>query len=123
MESREPQKKRWSYHDESNQCANPDSRPVFHRVKAGLSRAAFARNFSASVGEPPHSYLTRWRMGIAAQLLEETDLRLTEIAPRVGYRSEFSFSRAFKLARGVSPIQYRRAAQSRSFHGTLSRKA
>src|SRR3984885_5598934 len=42
---------------------------------AGLSRAAFARNFSASVGEPPHSYLTRWRMGIAAQLLEETDLR------------------------------------------------
>jgi AraC-like DNA-binding protein len=76
---------------------------------AGLSRAAFARNFSASVGEPPHSYLTRWRMGIAAQLLEETDLRLSEIAPRVGYRSEFSFSRAFKLARGVSPIQYRRA--------------
>ena len=63
------------------------------------------------------------RMGIAAQLLEETDLRLMEIAPRVGYRSEFSFSRAFKLARGVSPIHYRRAAQSRSFHGTLSRKA
>jgi AraC family transcriptional activator of mtrCDE len=79
--------------------------------EAGLSRAAFARSFSASVGEPPHSYLTRWRMGIAAQLLEETDLRLAEIAPRVGYRSEFSFSRAFKLARGVSPIQYRRAAQ------------
>src|SRR6266481_7384228 len=83
--------------------------------EAGLSRAAFARIFSASVGEPPHSYLTRWRMGIAVQLLEETDLRLTEIAPRVGYRSEFSFSRAFKLARGVSPIQYRRSAQSRSW--------
>jgi AraC-like DNA-binding protein len=31
--------------------------------RAGLSRAAFARNFSASVGEPPRSYLTRWRMG------------------------------------------------------------
>jgi AraC-like DNA-binding protein len=82
--------------------------------EAGFSRAAFARSFNASVGEPPHSYLTRWRMGIAAQLLEETDLRLTEIAPRVGYQSEFSFSRAFKLARGVSPIHYRRAAQSRS---------
>ena len=81
--------------------------------EAGLSRAAFARNFSASVGEPPHSYLTRWRMGIAAQLLEETDLRLSEIASRVGYRSEFSFSRAFKLARGVSPIQYRRATPTR----------
>jgi AraC family transcriptional activator of mtrCDE len=83
--------------------------------EAGLSRAAFARNFRASVGEPPHSYLTRWRMGIAAQLLEETDLRLSEIASRVGYRSEFSFSRAFKLARGVSPIQYRRATPTRSW--------
>ena len=81
--------------------------------QAGLSRAAFVRNFTASVGEPPHSYLTRWRMGIAAQLLEATDLRLGEIASRVGYRSEFSFSRAFKLARGVSPIQYRRAMPGR----------
>ncbi|WP_084688567.1 AraC family transcriptional regulator [Paraburkholderia oxyphila] len=76
--------------------------------EAGLSRAAFARNFSNSVGEPPHSYLTRWRMGLAAQLLEQTDLRLGEIASRVGYQSEFSFSRAFKSTRGVSPIQYRR---------------
>ena len=83
--------------------------------EASLSRAAFARNFSASVGEPPHSYLTRWRMGIAAQLLEETDLRLSEIASRVGYRSEFSFSRAFKLARGVSPIHYRGATPARSW--------
>jgi len=77
--------------------------------EARLSRAAFARNFCALVGEPPHQYLTRWRMGIAAQLLEETELRLGEIASRVGYKSEFSFSRAFKLARGISPIQYRRA--------------
>ncbi|QBQ99485.1 AraC family transcriptional regulator [Paraburkholderia pallida] len=80
---------------------------------AGLSRAAFARNFSNSVGEPPHSYLTRWRMGIAAQLLEQTDLRLGEIASRVGYQSEFSFSRAFKSTRGVSPIQYRREKPDR----------
>jgi AraC-like DNA-binding protein len=79
-----------------------------------MSRAAFAHNFSALVGEPPHTYLTRWRMGVAAQLLEESDLRLGEIAARAGYRSEFSFSRAFKLARGVWPIQYRRATPTRS---------
>jgi AraC family transcriptional activator of mtrCDE len=82
--------------------------------EAGLSRAAFARNFSASMGEPPHSYLTRWRMGIAARLLEDADLQLSEIALRVGYQSEFSFSRAFKSARGISPTQYRRAAANRT---------
>jgi AraC-like DNA-binding protein len=52
-------------------------------------------------------------MGIAGQLLAETDLRLSEIAAQVGYLSEFSFSRAFKLARGTSPILYRRAAMLR----------
>jgi AraC-like DNA-binding protein len=82
--------------------------------EAGMSRAAFARNFSASIGEPPHAYLTRWRMGIATQLLKETDLRLIEVATRVGYRSEFSFSRAFKLARGVSPTHYRREPERTS---------
>jgi len=78
--------------------------------QAGLSRAAFARQFNAAVGEPPHNYLTRWRMGIAARLLLETDLRLSEIAARVGYRSEFSFSRTFKRWRGVAPDRFRRAS-------------
>jgi len=78
--------------------------------EAGLSRAAFARHFNTLIGEPPHTYLTRWRMGIAAQLLRETSLRLAEIASRVGYQSEFSFSRAFKAFRGVSPMHYRRTA-------------
>lgn len=82
--------------------------------EATLSRAAFARHFSALVGEPPHQYLTRWRMGLAAQLLEETGLRVAEIALRVGYGSEFSFSRAFKSARGVSPALYRRSLQCRA---------
>ncbi|MFJ2363791.1 AraC family transcriptional regulator [Pseudomonas sp. NPDC087697] len=78
--------------------------------EAGLSRAAFVRNFSSSVGESPHGYLMRWRMGIAARLLEQTDLRVRDIASRVGYQSEFSFSRAFKSTRGISPIQYRRSS-------------
>ena len=77
---------------------------------AGLSRSAFAGQFRTSVGEPPHSYLIRWRMGIAAQLLEQTGLRLAEIAARVGYKSEFAFSRAFARARGLSPARFRNRA-------------
>jgi AraC family transcriptional activator of mtrCDE len=53
-------------------------------------------------------------MGIAAQLLEHTGLRLAEIAARVGYKSEFAFSRAFARARGLSPARFRNRANSTS---------
>jgi AraC-like DNA-binding protein len=78
--------------------------------ESGLSRATFARRFVQSVGEAPHSYLTRWRMGLAAQWLAQSQLRLGEVAQRVGYRSEFSFARAFKRVYGIAPGRYRRDA-------------
>ena len=61
-----------------------------------------------------HQRMRRANQQSFAQLLEHTGLRLAEIAARVGYRSEFAFSRASKLARGVSPTQCRRGALSRS---------
>ncbi|HVK73244.1 MAG TPA: AraC family transcriptional regulator [Kofleriaceae bacterium] len=76
--------------------------------EAGLSRAAFARRFTAELGEPPLAYLTRWRMGLAARLLRQSDASLAEVARRVGYESEFAFSRAFKRSRGMAPTSFRR---------------
>lgn len=77
--------------------------------EAGMSRAAFARRFTQEVGEPPLAYLTHWRMGLASRLLRESDASLAEVAGRVGYDSEFAFSRAFKRNRGLAPIAFRRA--------------
>lgn len=75
--------------------------------EAGLSRSAFARQFRDSVGETPYSYLTRWRLGIAAQLLTQTNLSIDVIALRVGYTSERSFNRAFKAVRGITATKER----------------
>jgi AraC family transcriptional activator of mtrCDE len=80
--------------------------------EAGLSRSLFAEQFRESVGETPYSYLTRWRLGIAAQLLAQTDLSIEEIAQKTGYRSEYSFNRAFKKARGRTPTKERERRQS-----------
>lgn len=77
--------------------------------EAGLSRAAFARRFTELVGEPPLAYLTRWRMVVAGRLLHSSEAPLAEVAGRVGYESEFAFSRAFKRSRGLPPAQFRRA--------------
>ena len=76
--------------------------------RAGLSRAAFAKKFNAMVGEPPLTYLTRWRMTTAARLLRESDASLAAVAARTGYGSEFAFAKAFKREYGQAPGGYRR---------------
>ncbi|CAM5674064.1 AraC family transcriptional regulator [Streptomyces aurantiogriseus] len=77
-------------------------------AEGGLSRAAFARRFTALVGEPPLTYLTWWRMTTAGRLLRADDLPLRQVAERAGYTSEFAFAKAFKREYGVAPGQYRR---------------
>jgi AraC-like DNA-binding protein len=77
---------------------------------SGLSRATFARRFTDTVGQPPMAYLTWWRIGLAKQLLNESDLPLSAIASRTSYASEFAFSKAFKREVGLSPGAFRRKA-------------
>ena len=72
-----------------------------------LSRATLTRRFTSLVGEAPLSYLTRWRMDLAAGQLRDTDDAVSAIAHRVGYTSEFAFSRAFSRVRGQPPGRYR----------------
>jgi AraC-like DNA-binding protein len=74
-----------------------------------LSRAALARRFTDSVGEPPLTYLTRWRMALAARRLKDTSEPVEAIARGVGYTSEYAFNRAFSRHRGQPPGRYRRA--------------
>jgi AraC-like DNA-binding protein len=87
--------------------------------EVNLSRATLTRRFSALVGEPPLAYLTRWRMDLAARHLRDTDDSVSAIARRVGYASEFAFSRAFSRLRGQAPGRYR--AQARLQAGSQMR--
>jgi AraC-like DNA-binding protein len=80
----------------------------------GISRTAFARRFRTLVGEAPLTYLTRWRMTIAARLLRETDLPIESVAARVGYGSPYAFGKAFKRSMGAAPGAYRHANQQDS---------
>ncbi|GAB7068422.1 AraC family transcriptional regulator [Mycolicibacterium hodleri] len=80
---------------------------------SGLSRATFARRFTAAVGQPPMAYLTWWRMNLAKQHLSESDMPLSAVASRTAYRSEFAFSKAFKREVGCSPGAFRREATAR----------
>jgi AraC-like DNA-binding protein len=76
----------------------------------GVSRATLARRFTELVGVPPMTYLTEWRIAVAADLLKHERMTIGAVASRVGYGSPFALSTAFKRIQGISPAQYRRAA-------------
>jgi AraC-like DNA-binding protein len=75
--------------------------------ESGVSRAALARRFNALVGEPPMTFLTEWRLTLAADLLREPGATVGSVAHQVGYGSSFALSTAFKRVRGVSPQVHR----------------
>jgi AraC-like DNA-binding protein len=81
-------------------------------AEVGVSRAALARRFAELVGEPPMTFLTGWRLALAADLLREPDATLDAVARQVGYGSPFALSTAFKRVRGVSPQQHRIGASA-----------
>jgi AraC-like DNA-binding protein len=76
----------------------------------GVSRALLARRFHELVGEPPMTFLTSWRMALAADLLSERGTTVAQVAQQVGYGSPFTFSTAFKRSYGLSPKAYRERA-------------
>ena len=76
----------------------------------GVSRAALARRFNELVGEPPMTFLTGWRLTLAADLLREPGATVGSVAHQVGYGSPFALSTAFKRVRGISPQAHRAAA-------------
>jgi AraC-like DNA-binding protein len=77
--------------------------------ETGVSRAALARRFAELVGEPPMSFLTCWRLALAADLLREPGTTISAVAQQVGYSSPFALSTAFKRVRGISPAEHRTA--------------
>lgn len=76
--------------------------------KVGMSRSAFAARFSQLVGQTPMQYLTFWRMQKARELLKNSRLSTADIAGRVGYQSEASFSKVFKKIARVGPGAFRK---------------
>jgi len=76
--------------------------------RAGMSRSIFALRFKETVGETPMEYLTRWRMLLAGDRLDNSTDSISAIASSLGYESESAFGKAFKRVMGSSPRQYSR---------------
>jgi AraC-like DNA-binding protein len=75
----------------------------------GTSRSVLAERFARLLGEPPLTYLGRWRLQLAARLLQTSQRPIVQIAADVGYESQAAFNRAFKREFGAPPAKYRKA--------------
>lgn len=74
--------------------------------RAQMHPAYFSRYFKKMTGSNFSDYLADLRMKKAVELLKE-DLKVNEIAARVGYNSPKAFSRAFSSYYGCPPSEYR----------------
>ncbi|MFN8061552.1 MAG: AraC family transcriptional regulator [Vicinamibacterales bacterium] len=75
--------------------------------EVGISRSALVERFSRYLSEPPMTYLTKWRLQLAAESLKKTSRGVADIAVDIGYQSEAAFSRAFRREFGLPPGQFR----------------
>lgn len=91
--------------------ANPSYRWTVEELAqlATMSRSAFALRFKQVVGMAPMEYLTYWRMLLANDRLKNSHDSVSTIAYSLGYKSESSFSTAFKRVMSHSPRHYLRS--------------
>ena len=78
----------------------------------GYSESYVARVFSTEVGCGPMTYLQRLKASRACRLLENTNLKINQIALMLGFDDPFYFSKFFTKAHGVSPKEYRKIHQA-----------
>ncbi|MDG0812269.1 helix-turn-helix transcriptional regulator [Cohnella rhizosphaerae] len=76
-----------------------------------VSPAYLGQLFKEETGKYFHDYLIQTRLQESRTLLVDTDLKVGEIARRIGIPNQSYFNRIFKNEYGVSPMEYRHRTQ------------
>jgi AraC family transcriptional regulator len=77
-----------------------------------LSEAHFSRAFRRTFGKPPHAFLIRRRVELAAQYMLQTEAPLSDIALRCGFTDQPHLCKHFRQITGHTPAVWRRAHSS-----------
>lgn len=77
----------------------------------GISESSFKLYIKGILGDSYLSYFRKKRMEKAAELLESTNMKVIDIAIRVGYENQGKFAKVFSDQYGVSPLEFRRLSK------------
>ena len=72
-----------------------------------VSKSTLSKQCSELFGESPGSYLTRYKVNVARELLDSTRKSIKEISFDLGFKNPYHFSRVFKRITGHSPTEHR----------------
>lgn len=72
----------------------------------GYSYSYLSHAFSRMMNMSIRDYIMRCKIETAKELLQTSDLSVTQIAETLHYQSIHSFSKSFKKVTGVSPLEY-----------------
>lgn len=86
-----------------------------------LSEAHFSRSFRLAYGEPPHAYVIRRRVELAAQLMLASCEPLSGIALKCGFHDQAHLSKQFRHMTGETPAAWRRLRRQQPDLINLSR--
>lgn len=74
---------------------------------AAMSEKYFISYFKKVTGNSPGQYIIQCRMKKAAELLLNSDMKITEIAKTLGYANPYTFSNTFKKYYEESPVNFK----------------
>lgn len=75
---------------------------------AHLNLSVFHMIFSYIYGDTPYAHLKKYKMNLAAQMLEDGQMKIGDIAMELGYNNASKFAKAFQSVYGVLPKDYRK---------------
>jgi len=85
-----------------------DSLEVTELAQAcALSRSHFSRAFKCSTGLSPQDWIRRQRINLAKQLIQYTDMSLTQISLECGFCDQAHFCHLFTRSEGINPFAWR----------------
>lgn len=80
--------------------------------KYNYSISYLSRKFTAEIGMGFSEYVQRIRIEHSCRLLEQTDLRVSDVALQVGYENQKFFNKVFKAVLGITPREFRNSKKN-----------
>ena len=81
---------------------------AYYADMLNISISRFNHLFKACIGQPPYAYYLNLRIENAVSLLDDTDMKIKDIAQQCGFDDPLYFTQVFKRIHSITPSEYRK---------------